>query len=231
MKRNWQNFWSDKTDGGHRQNDESYLALEAREKLFHLGSGGSILDFGCGAAELLSYFAGAFNYAVGADFSSSMLGSAEKRLKSLGINNVNLIQADDRTVWSKLDRKFDRITCGQVVQYFNSRMLDEFLGNCKKSLNPGGKIILFDVIDPRIYLLYHYRIIGNQKPQAVRLFYAAAIFCRDLFHLLSFTPLCELGFAHHPESMSRIAARHGFKMTRVGSMYYEYRYHAVLEED
>lgn len=53
----WSRYWADQTDGGHRTSAEDFLRLEADEKLFHLGEGDSLLDFGCGSADLLAYFA------------------------------------------------------------------------------------------------------------------------------------------------------------------------------
>src|SRR5690554_3193466 len=53
----WEEFFADKRSGGHRSSAEEFLSMEAREKLFHLNGGKTILDFGCGAGELLVYYA------------------------------------------------------------------------------------------------------------------------------------------------------------------------------
>ena len=52
----WKEFLRIKSIG-HRCSSEGFLAMEAREKLYHLDGGSTLLDFGCGAAELLTYYA------------------------------------------------------------------------------------------------------------------------------------------------------------------------------
>lgn len=100
----WKDYWADKTDGQHRRQDEDFMENEAKEKLFLLEGGKSILDFGCGAAELLTYYSRVYDFNVGADFSASMLKSAAKRLEQFNsIDKVRLLHADDSQVWrSKL---------------------------------------------------------------------------------------------------------------------------------
>ncbi|MGA9189793.1 MAG: class I SAM-dependent methyltransferase, partial [Methanosarcina sp.] len=56
-KFSWSEYFSDKKDGGHRHSTEEFLSKEAKEKLLHLDGGTSLLDFGCGAGELLIYYA------------------------------------------------------------------------------------------------------------------------------------------------------------------------------
>ncbi len=76
----WSEYFSDKKNGGHRYSTEEFLFKEAKEKLLHLDGGISILDFGCGAGELLIYYAPNYELVVGVDFSSSMLDEARKKL-------------------------------------------------------------------------------------------------------------------------------------------------------
>ncbi|WP_341537205.1 class I SAM-dependent methyltransferase [Methanosarcina barkeri] len=92
--------------------------MEAKEKLFHLDGGKTLLDFGCGAGELLVYYAPEYEQLVGVDFSESMLDEASKKIKERKYDNISLIQADDKTVWDKLECSFDRITAAGVIQFF-----------------------------------------------------------------------------------------------------------------
>ncbi|AKB35711.1 hypothetical protein MSSAC_1121 [Methanosarcina siciliae C2J] len=101
----WEDYFSDKKKGGHRFSIEEFLAKEAKEKLFHLNGGKTLLDFGCGAGELLIYYAPYYEKVVGVDFSRSMLFEAEKKVLQHEYENVDLLLADDRTVWEKLDTK------------------------------------------------------------------------------------------------------------------------------
>ena len=143
----WKTYWKNKENGGHRWQEESFLKKEAAEKLYHLSDGDSLLDFGCGSADLLAYYAQQYSYTVGVDFSQSMLDNARIRLDSFGCGNTELVQADDNTIWEKVSGCFDRITASGVVQYLTMAQVDSFINAASKRLNPGGKIVLFDVID------------------------------------------------------------------------------------
>jgi cyclopropane fatty-acyl-phospholipid synthase-like methyltransferase len=98
----WEEYFSDKKREGHRYSTEEFLVKEAREKLFHLDGGKTLLDFGCGAGELLIYYLPNYETVIGADFSSSMLAEAEKKIGSKGYTNVDLILADDTTGMGKI---------------------------------------------------------------------------------------------------------------------------------
>jgi cyclopropane fatty-acyl-phospholipid synthase-like methyltransferase len=140
-KYSWAEYFSNKKDGGHRYSTEEFLSKEAKEKLLHLDGGNSILDFGCGAGELLIYFAPNYEKVVGVDFSSSMLDEAKRKVAEKGYENVRLIKADDKTVWDEVNTSFDRITATEVIQYLTFEQIDIFIENAYKHLNKNGKII------------------------------------------------------------------------------------------
>lgn len=53
----WKDYWKDRTEGGHRDNNEPFLYAEYKEKSRILGADlAQLLDFGCGSAQLLSYY-------------------------------------------------------------------------------------------------------------------------------------------------------------------------------
>ena len=179
----WEEFFKDKKHGGHRYSTEEFLAMEAREKLFHLDGGKTLLDFGCGSAELLTYYAPEYEKLVGVDFSPSMLGEASKRIRKKGCDNIDLILANHETLWEKLEFSFDRITAAGVIQYLTLQEIDKFIFDASKYLNREG--------------------IKNRP--------------KDI-----------LGFAYNPNKIEKIANKHGFRMIYVCSMYYEYKYHAIM---
>lgn len=118
----WIDYWSDKTTGLRKTQAEDFLKNESEEKLFHLSGGENLLDFGCGSAELLVYFADKYGFCVGVDCSESMITEALKRLQKFKVEDkVRLFNSDDANVWKLIDDKFgedfrfDRITAGQVV--------------------------------------------------------------------------------------------------------------------
>ncbi|MEO6773412.1 MAG: methyltransferase domain-containing protein [Kofleriaceae bacterium] len=218
----WRDYWAERSDGGHRSQAEEFLHKEAAEKLFHLGSGAALLDLGCGSADLLVYYAGAFARVVGADFSARMLAEAARRVAARALA-VELVEADDATIWDRVTGTFDRITAGQVVQYLEPAQLERFLQRARDRLATGGRVLLFDVIDPRIYTLSE---LGLFEPRpalsrARRFLEVAVARLRRSSH--------EVGYRYAGYELARIAERAGFRCETVWSMYYEYRYHAVLD--
>jgi cyclopropane fatty-acyl-phospholipid synthase-like methyltransferase len=214
---NWQGFWDGKTDGGHRSQEEAFLAKEAREKLFHIGEVENLLDFGCGSGDLTKYYADAIPRVVGADFSETMLAGARKRLP-----NVPLHCADDVTIWSKLTETFDVITVAGVLQYMKLWQAERFVGNARAHLAPGGRIVLFDIIDPRIYALVEMGLFPDKSFPSPRGFASAAVNAL-------FPSRRTIGYPHHPRDVKAAAASVGFATEIVWSMFYEYRYHAICQ--
>lgn len=155
----WERYWSEKESGYMRLDTEDFLKEEAREKLYHLQNGRCLLDFGCGRGELLVYYANAFSTVIGSDSSAANLEAAKQRLRRFSCHNSTLLHGDDRTLWEKLDQRFDTIAAAPVVQYFDAHRLNLFITECLKKLNDGGRIILFDLFDPTIYKLVELSIL------------------------------------------------------------------------
>lgn len=113
----WADFFANMRDCGHISSAEEFIFKEAKEKLFHLDRGKTLLDFGCGAGKLLVHYAPGYDRMIEVDFSASMLDEASKRIGERKCGNISLIQTDDKAVWDKLDSFFDRITAAGVIQY------------------------------------------------------------------------------------------------------------------
>ena len=224
----WEEFFADKKSGGHRSSAEEFISREAREKLFHLDGGKTLLDFGCGAGELLVYYAREYEKLVGTDFSASMLDEADKRIRAQKCENITLILADDKTVWEKLDSSFDRITAAGVVQYLTDEEVDNFISHASGYLNKGGKIILFDLLDPRLYPLWKIGLFSRNFGFKKALYKIGFEVRSAVSARLKNRPKDILGYTHHPSTIESIANKHGFEMEYVQSMYYEYKYHAII---
>ncbi|MHC1755906.1 MAG: class I SAM-dependent methyltransferase [Methanosarcina sp.] len=224
----WEEFFADKRKGGHRSSAEEFLAMEAREKLFHLDGGRTLLDFGCGAGELLVYYAPEYEKTIGVDFSPSMLEEASKRIRERNCENTTLILADNKTVWDKLDSSFDRITAAGVFQYLTYQEIEDFISNASNYLNKGGKIVLFDMLDPRLYPLWKIGLFSQDK--SVRKFLYKAVYGvrNTISTSLKKRPKDILGYSHNPNKIKKIANKNGFEIICVQSMYYEYKYHAII---
>nr|WP_048158813.1 methyltransferase domain-containing protein [Methanosarcina sp. WWM596] len=229
-KFSWEDYFSDKTKDEHRFSTEESLAKEAKEKLFHLNGRKTLLDFGCGAGDLLIYYAPYYEKIVGVDFSSSMLFEAEKKVRHHKYKNVDLILADNRTVWEKLDTKFDQITVAGVVQYLTPEQVDDFILNASAYLNEDGKISFFDIIDPKLYSLWK---IGWFSQNFIHrdIFLRACTSClKKISAFLENRPADTIGNSYSPQIIEKIARKNGFQMEYAKSMYYEYRYHAILSK-
>lgn len=229
-KFSWEEYFSTKKRGGHRYSTEEFLSKEASEKLFHLNGGKTLLDFGCGAGELLVYYMPNYEIVVGADFSNSMLQEAEKRINQKNYKNIQFILADDKTIWNKVDLTFDRITTAQVIQYLKPEQIDAFIYNASNYLNDGGKIVFFDIIDPRLYPLWKYGWFSKNFKYWKTLPRISLHCIRRISALLKGYPGDLTGDTHSPYLIEEIASRHGFIMEYVKSMYYDYRYHAILSK-
>ena len=201
----WEEFFASRKCGGHRSSAEEFLSKEAREKLYHLNGGETLLDFGCGAGELLVYYATEYDMLVGADFSASMLEEARKRAVERKCGNITLILANDKTVWDKLDSSFDRITAAGVIQYLTYDEIDNFIANASRYLNKGGKIVFFDILDPRQYPFWKIGLFSRNAG-----FWK--IFCKigfETYAIISASlknrPKDILGQAHNPLKIEKIA--------------------------
>ncbi|MDR7665276.1 methyltransferase domain-containing protein [Methanosarcina sp. Z-7115] len=227
-KFSWNEYFSDKKDGGHRHSTEEFLNKEAKEKLLHLDGGTSLLDFGCGAGELLIYYAPCYEMVVGVDFSPSMLDEARRKVAVNKYDNVCLIKADDKTVWNEVSSLFDRITTTEVLQYLTFEQIDSFIETASKYLNNDGKIVFFDIIEPRSYVLWK---IGFFSKRIHYLKVLPTIFVELFDYIcasLSNSPKDIIGYSHNPYKIEKIANKYGFEMEYIRSIYYEYRYHAIL---
>jgi cyclopropane-fatty-acyl-phospholipid synthase len=224
----WVEFFADRRDGGHRSSTDEFISMEAREKLFHLDGGKTLLDFGCGAGELLVYYAPNYESLVGVDFSASMLNESNKRIGERKYENVSLILADDKTVWDKLECSFDRITAAGVMQYLTLQEIDDFIFNASNYLNKEGKIVMFDLLDPRLYPLWKIGLFSPDADLWKILRKVGFEFKVILSAALNNRPGDILGFAHNPNAVKKIADKYGFEVSFVRSMYYEYKYHAIM---
>lgn len=229
----FKDFWSKERDGKHLFRTEEFYEKEAKEQLYHLSGGESLLDFGCGSAELLVYCAKEYKVVVGVDFSKSMLAEAQKRLEERHISHVKLMHADDKTVWNNLYASFDRIISYGVTQYFNAKQLDNFIYQASRKINPRGKIILFTVLEPSTWLLRRLGIFDpDNKLSPVGVVKAIAfMFLKRLIRFIKRRPPNDIGYAYSPRIIKIIATKYNLKMEYVWSMYYADRYHVVLSLD
>jgi cyclopropane fatty-acyl-phospholipid synthase-like methyltransferase len=233
MAQDWRAYWSERSSAEHRDSSEEFFAKHAEEKLLHLAPGmrrGALLDVGCGAADLLVYYAPHYQRVIGVDFSPAMVSKARERIAGhAGARHAEVFEADDTTVWERASGQFDCITAGGVVQYWDPGQLDRFIARAVERLAAGGRIVLFEIIDPRLYPLHalgQFRLEPTRLPSlAVR---AAGYAWSTVRRVLAGETALPLGHGYTPAKLQALAERHGLSLQLAWSMYYEYRYHAIL---
>lgn len=230
-RRHFEGYWQERAHGEHRDRSEAALEAEARAQLLLLEGGRSLVDFGCGAAEGLAYVAPAFAEVVGVDFSAEMLRSARERLDAAGLQRVRLVEADDRTVWERAPGHWDRVSAVGVVQFLRPADLRRFLEGARTNLGDSGRVVLFDIIDPVLFALWTSGAYRRSNP-AVSLGLALARtmprLVRRRFRRLRGIPETDIGREYSRREIEGMAHLAGFDCRCVSSMYYEYKFHAIL---
>ena len=103
------------------------------ENVINYGVGDSILDIGCGVGEYTPLFLYKFKRVVGLDPSATYLKEARQAKW-----RIEYIQGWGETF--KLKEKFDTISMNNILEHVDNPQ--RLLKNCKKHLNPGGRIIV-----------------------------------------------------------------------------------------
>ena len=156
------------------------------------------------------------------------------RLKrNLRDTNIALLHGSAENVWEIVDGDFDAITMGGVAQYLASHEIAAFVMRASKRLKPGGRIAIFDIIHSRKAVL---RMMGLGRHKDVPSGFEIVMRCGVVFARWAAWPLIAKGRTFHPdghmyapEFFAAIAKENGMKINMPMSMYYDYRFHAVME--
>jgi ubiquinone/menaquinone biosynthesis C-methylase UbiE len=138
---------------------DQFIAVKARWLLRRepsLKAGGlAVLDYGCGAGDLLRVLAGLGARAdfTGCDVSNGMLGEVGKRWPSaVGPMPALAIQDGARTPFA--DRQFDIVTISAVLHHVPVDEREAVYRELGRVLKPGGRIYVFEH-NPRNPLVRH----------------------------------------------------------------------------
>lgn len=231
----WKDYWDKQSNGQHRSQEEAFLKSESEEKLLHLAKGENLLDFGCGSADLLAYYAQFFTLSVGADNSKLMLEKAKSRLSAFNIlHNVRLINSDTYQIWNDIAKelgngfKFNCITTGQVIQYLSKKEIEDFIYNAVHHLTDNGKICLFDIVDARTFELWRAGLFNSNSfnyKVVIKLIIGKV---KGFINKFRGKPFHELGYVYPPSFFINLAQKYNLKTAYFNSVYYEYRYHIII---
>ena len=132
-----------------------------------------------------------------------------------------------------MDGDFDAITMGGVAQYLASYEIAAFVMRASKRLKPGGRIAIFDIIHSRKAVL---RMMGLGRHKEVPSGFEIVMRSGVVFARWAAWPLIAKGRTFHPdghmyapEFFAAIAKENGMKIDMPMSMYYDYRFHAVMK--
>jgi ubiquinone/menaquinone biosynthesis C-methylase UbiE len=101
--------------------------------------GACVLDLGCGAGPVISELRWHGVDCVGIDYAPDMLDYARTRLRSMSLDEANLLRGDCRHI-PFLSASFDVIVCLGVISYVEER--DRVLQEICRVLKPGGTLII-----------------------------------------------------------------------------------------
>lgn len=106
--------------------------------LIPLQSGQQVLDLATGTGIMAiasAEIVGSTGKVIGVDFSSGMLAQAQQKINTLGLHNIELIEADAEYIKFK-DESFDVILCSTAIVYF--RDIPAALDKWYRFLKKGG---------------------------------------------------------------------------------------------
>ena len=229
-------FWKNQSSSLNRANSEESYEKIAQE-LYHIISGYTaqhgIVDFGCGAGELLLPLSTKFNSnIVAVDYSNEMLKAAQEKCKGKKIEFI-CKDAMDFAQTNSLQNEL-WMSCGGVNQYSDAAQLNQFILSFID--HPHAKhLLLFDTIDPIEYMLFFSGIISSYRniPKSHRIKNYARLLiglCRYMFSNLVMALPTGMGYAVHKKFWWQADYIKHLDIEIVSSMYFEYRYHVLIKK-
>jgi ubiquinone/menaquinone biosynthesis C-methylase UbiE len=225
-------YWEDKTDAGHRHSGNQWFELYGKELLAMIPSGGTLLDVGCGACELTTHLAGAFDNVVAIDFSDSMLAVARNRVDSEKLSQITVMKGE-ATRFPIAANAVDVILAYSVVQYCNVAELQAHLSECARVLKPGGRICWGLVPNARLRRLWYAGALSNPRPSLVQMFRRSLRMQHRWWSAIRKSDLLWDGIGNWfvQDELRKLCDRAGFTVEFRNCWYYEYRFHALLRRN
>jgi SAM-dependent methyltransferase len=211
-----QEFWRDRSAPVHVQDNEDFYGQYVKElKALLPPSCRRTLEIGCGTGALYPYLKDIFGDYLGVDFSERMLSVFRKRYPTL-----NLVCAEGSTYIAQ--GSYDLILCNSVLQDFDWNMTDRLLSNFSKMIAPDGICVIGMIPDLRLRSGFVSNYLRN--PPRTSVWWKNCL--RYLRHVL--TGRDGVGSWYDALKFKKLAESFGFECSICGSMYYRYRFHAIL---
>ena len=229
-KINFKEYWAKKSAPDNRRDDDNFCQKKVDEILLHIKRGGILLDYGCGNCNQTKFLSSHFDRIIAVDFSKSMLIEAENQVELHGIKNIILLQADEDNLWGKIGVKVDAVIATSVIQYFSSQKLEQFVKKCAENILDDGHVVFFDVINPLKFIFFKHNLI-NKKGTFVNII--ASIIHATYIYFFRSKPdiyLGEIGFGYYPDYFLNMGRKYNLNIIIVSSIYYEYRYHVIIQK-
>jgi ubiquinone/menaquinone biosynthesis C-methylase UbiE len=223
-------WWSSKQDALHRFKTEDWFEQNAYELLCLFGKGRTLLDVGCGNAQLLTYLAPHFDEVIGIDCSATMLEAAADRVNAFGLTNVRL-EVGDACKFPASIAHADVVLSNAVAQNLCAEEIQLHLRECRRIMSPTGTVGICAIPWVNLKTPYSTGQLSDPAPKgSVRR--ALGSFHRRLRLQLAerqgVVMADGIGYWHGREEVRRIAESEGFDCDIVGCWFYEYRFHARL---
>lgn len=223
-----QAYWSGKVEPEHRHHGEEWFERYARELLSAMPRGGTLFDVGCGACQITTYLAGAYDRVVAFDFSPSMIEAGRERAVRLHGNKITVMNGE-ATRFPEGAGLADVILANGVIQYLDDAALDRHLAECSRVLAPGGTVCWGQVPNAHLRWLWYSGALSNPRPPLVERLRRCAYRCRSWIQHDRGAPLWDgIGYWYTQEALRAKCAAAGFTIEFRNCWYYEYRFHALL---
>lgn len=216
MARDWRKFWAEQADPRHPYSAD-FLVNHGGELALVCGdaAGKRVLEFGCGTGTLFEVMglqnAGSYR---GVDFSEKMLAVFRATHP-----NVDLVCADAS---SYLDQsQYDLIFSNQMVQYFSPEMFGRYLGNARRMLAPGGRLVVGSVPWRGARNAFYLQAYNPDSRRG--LLRRLAVLARAR------VGIDQIGRWYSYRECAELAQRHGLTVTYFGSLQFPYRFHVRLD--
>ena len=230
-------YWSNKSSSHNRDSsDEYYLskALEHKAIMSFYGEYSEIIDYGCGAGELIVFILKFMdsNF-ICVDFSKKLLHEARQKINS---NRVTFVE-NNAVDYSASSGGQAWMSCGAVGQYSTIEEMKLFIENFFKS--EAEILFLFDCIDPLRYELIKYSCLGsyinsheekNISKIIARLSFIFFRYSKLLISSKTVRSIGEMGYTYDYRFWREIASKMNLDLSIMSSHKFEYRYHVVLRK-